>query len=381
LIGEAQGIPLVRRLELSLAGRYTSYGDAGGGSAAQDYGDGFDPKVGVLWAPFDIVSFRGTYGTSFRAPALTQGDTSGGQSTLRRTNVDGVAATVLTVAGYPADLGPETAKTYTVGFDFRPLPDFRLSATYYNIDYSDRISVAPTGGLNAFTNPGLLPDVIYRPGSAGLIQEALAGRAPRLVGMTLPGVDLSDPAAVAAAIYAQSNLWVFDQRFRNLALSQQDGIDLALNYRFDLPWAEMAVGAYLTRILSYRQQGSDNSAVLTAVDYVGLPTDLRSRVYATVTSGSVSATINVNYADDTRLKAAAGGWIVVDSWTTTDLALNFDLGALLAVDSLHLSINALNLFDEDPPFVNQDGIDQIGFDATNANPLGRVVTVGLTAHW
>ena len=84
LIGKEQSIPLVRRLELSLAGRYTSYEDTSTPSVNQEFGDSTDPKVGLLWAPLDDLSFRGTYGTSFRAPSLTELDPTGATNLLMK---------------------------------------------------------------------------------------------------------------------------------------------------------------------------------------------------------------------------------------------------------------------------------------------------------
>ena len=52
---------------MSAAGRFDDYG--GTGSA-------FDPKLGVLWSPVTGLDFRGTYGTSFRAPLLAETDGS-----------------------------------------------------------------------------------------------------------------------------------------------------------------------------------------------------------------------------------------------------------------------------------------------------------------
>src|SRR5882672_6680195 len=49
------------RLDLSLAGRYERYSDVG---------TTFNPKVGLSWRPFRLIKLRGTWGTSFRAPAF-----------------------------------------------------------------------------------------------------------------------------------------------------------------------------------------------------------------------------------------------------------------------------------------------------------------------
>src|SRR6185369_4687087 len=69
IVGEPNARPGLKALELTLAGRYERY---------SDFGSSTNPKVGLRWAPTSDLSLRGTYGTSFRAPAFTNlvGDSS-----------------------------------------------------------------------------------------------------------------------------------------------------------------------------------------------------------------------------------------------------------------------------------------------------------------
>ena len=57
------------RLELSIAGRFEKYSDAGQTTS---------PKVGVLWQPYSELVLRANYGESFRAPALRELKRDGG---------------------------------------------------------------------------------------------------------------------------------------------------------------------------------------------------------------------------------------------------------------------------------------------------------------
>ena len=54
-------IPIVKNLDLTLAGRFDDY---------SDFGNTFNPKVGLRWQPIREVLFRGSYNTGFRAPTL-----------------------------------------------------------------------------------------------------------------------------------------------------------------------------------------------------------------------------------------------------------------------------------------------------------------------
>ncbi|WP_230278945.1 TonB-dependent receptor domain-containing protein [Croceicoccus sp. Ery15] len=64
-------MPFAYELSINGSARYTDY---------DSYGSDTTYKIGGLWSPFRGVSFRGSYGTSYRAPALAEqflGSTSG----------------------------------------------------------------------------------------------------------------------------------------------------------------------------------------------------------------------------------------------------------------------------------------------------------------
>ncbi|WP_168454144.1 TonB-dependent receptor plug domain-containing protein [Sphingopyxis microcysteis] len=64
-----EGVPMIERLTLSGAARYTHV-EATRGDGVQDSFSDTTWKVGADWAVTDWLRFRGTWGTSFRAPAL-----------------------------------------------------------------------------------------------------------------------------------------------------------------------------------------------------------------------------------------------------------------------------------------------------------------------
>jgi outer membrane receptor protein involved in Fe transport len=384
LVGPGQGIPLVRNLSVSLAARYTDYQETSEPDYGFDFGSSTDPKIGILWSPTESWSVRGTYGSSFRAPSLTQLDPAGGLHYLFPLTVGGAPSIVLGMVGYPvSDLGPETADTYTVGLDYEPKgSNLRFSVTYYNIDYSNRIGTAPAGGLNPFVTPAALPDLIYRPPSEAFIEEALRAT-PLLV--NLSGVDVSDPAAGAATLFARSDVWMYDVRFRNLATSKQDGFDLSFSDMLETAWGDLRLGANATHIISYKQQGSASSSVMDAVDVPGQPVDWRGRAYGGLSNGPFTGTLSVNYVDDYTNPLAPAGQQKIDSWTTFDLNLTYELDRLGPFQKSRFSLSVQNLFDEDPPHLDPGAgsniIYPVGFDPANANPLGRFIVFGLTQTW
>ncbi|TLZ22505.1 MAG: TonB-dependent receptor [Gammaproteobacteria bacterium] len=97
-------------LDLSLAGRYDSYSDAG---------STFNPKVGFSWRPFPLIKLRGNWGTSFRAPPFffsnrdQVGDAAIADVIDPRSRT-GYTRALLIVGPLP-DLKPETARAWAAG--------------------------------------------------------------------------------------------------------------------------------------------------------------------------------------------------------------------------------------------------------------------------
>ena len=207
LVGNANKKSGVARLELTVAARYEHY---------DDFGSSTDPKIGLLWSPIDGLNIRGTWGTSFRAPLFIEQDTSINQGFLFSlpdpTPMD-PSATTLTVLAYGnnQDLEPESATTWTSGFDFVPsaMPNLDIQVTYFSIEFEDRID-SVFAFLDALSNPRFAPLVDRNPDPAFL---ALQGSLP-FSGNFAPGFEFTDAEAV------------FDGRLRNISNVLSKGIDL-----------------------------------------------------------------------------------------------------------------------------------------------------------
>jgi iron complex outermembrane receptor protein len=73
----------------------------------------------------------------------------------------------------------------------------------------------------------------------------------------------------------------------------------------------------------------------------------------------------------------------VDSRTTFDMNVSYTFGGGGIAEGLSIGLDAVNLLDEEPPFVNiaQSPNGGGGFDPTLVNPIGRVVGVTLRKKW
>jgi iron complex outermembrane receptor protein len=146
IVGKPNSITGVRELTLSLAGRREDY---------SDFGKTTDPKVGLSWKPFDSLTARVTYGTSFRAPSLV--DTSQQihnifVQQLTDPTAPGGSVRGIFQNGGRGTLQPEEATTWSYGLDWTPrelLSGFTASATYYKVDYTNRIDVVPATALTS----------------------------------------------------------------------------------------------------------------------------------------------------------------------------------------------------------------------------------------
>jgi iron complex outermembrane receptor protein len=383
LVGEGNARPLLRRLELSVAARYTDYTDAV--DFTHDFGDRVSPKIGLMWAPADWLHMRGSYSESFRAPSLAELDPFLDRNTLTIAPVNGVPALVLAVAGSTGHLDPAVAATRTLGFDFEAPgdPRLRFRATYFDIDYGGRIAVPDqTGGVLARAAPDRFPGIVYATNSAALIGDILASTR-NLFNMS--AIDLNNPAA-AAQLAALPNFYIFDNRLRNQSDVRLAGVDFDVAYGADTRWGDVSLGARATYMADYEERLTPGAPLVTIVDTALHPVDLRARAFIGFARDSVEATLAINYVDSYRNPYSLGE-TQIDSWTTWDTRLAFDLaGVGLGVGS-ELSIGAKNIFDEPPPYVDTSGPQgaalqaQVGFDPANANPLGRSFWIELTKRW
>lgn len=367
-VGQVNRMQGMERLELSLAGRYEDY---------SDFGSTFNPKLGLAWSPLPDLNLRGTWGTSFKAPTLFQLDPSNfSPFAYQDLFVDaGGTTTTIMIGGYTS-LEPEEATTWTAGFDWTPaaIPQLSLSATYFDIDYEQRISSPFPAGYSPFS---VLMDsnmsfVVTRNPDRAYIEGLMAH--PDFGCYCATPLTVEEIGAVV------------DNRTTNIAAYRTSGVDFAVGYRLPTElglWSFALSGARL--IEAYEQVVSRIPAV-RASGVVNRPTKLRMRGSVAFARGPVNGSAFVNYGDsylDPRDPnfAGPGQRSTVGSWTTVDLTLSYSLATLArgAVRDASVTLSATNLFDKDPPFVSN--VYGMFFDGANATPLGRFIGVNLVARW
>lgn len=355
------------RLDLSLAGRYDSYSDAG---------STFNPKVGIAWRPSALVKLRANWGTSFIAPPFFWSNPDQvGDSEIREV-VDPRSPTGHTLAllryGPDPNLKPETAHSWNAGMDLTPpaIPNFSLSLTYFDIDYEGKIQPPQPDATLFLTQEAALASLITRKPTPAQIVAACS-KPPHY------GGSCNQPIAV-----------IIDGRFRNLASIKTRGVDVALDYSRSTAWGRISTSLNGTYTIDQRQQVAPAAPVSDVVNTVGNPTSLRlvGNQSWSLHGWTVQGTVNYTgaYRDITFAPARR-----VDSWTTVDLNIGYRVEGgpgWLANTRVNIGIN--NTLDARPPFVNQYemptgsvGSGALGYDPANASILGRQLSLQAVKRW
>jgi|HigsolmetaAR202D_1030399.scaffolds.fasta_scaffold01789_2 iron complex outermembrane receptor protein len=354
IFGAGNATAGARNLELSLAGRYEDY---------SDFGDTFNPKIGLRWVPFDALTLRGSWGTSFRAPGLAENDPrSGGYGLYGDTlpcshRPPATTCFGIGLAGGNPDLKPEEATTWSVGIDLHPasLPGLRASLTYFSLEYENQI-VGLRGTAGLLTNP------IYA-------RYRILDPTPDQVNALLnSGLPINSPINAEAVTYIQ------DGRRQNVGSTIAKGIDTDIRYRWETGIGDITAGlnaSYFTKLTTAIAPGAPH---IDVVDTLNFPQRFRSRADLGWRRGPLDVVAFANYVGDYR-QTGVTPERDIDDYLTIDLHIGYDLSSL--VDGLSIALNVQNLTDEDPPFVNIVG----GYDPQTASPIGRLFALSLRKTW
>jgi iron complex outermembrane receptor protein len=379
IFGKGFDVPAVRALELTVAGRFDRY---------SDFGDTTNPKAGLAWTPVSGVVLRGTYSKSYRAAPFRQMVTPQFGYLIdvpdpASVRPDGLTTSILVNGGNP-DLDPETSESRTFGISVAPegAPGLKAELSYFDISYRKRIvDLIADNFLSFLTDERALSPFITRNPSDEFVRGIVADVFEGISDFNRGIFGRTD----ATQILADYDIGAyFDGRYNNVATSEVRGIDMQLAYpvrmgpsRLDL----QLLGAYL---IDYSIQTSGATPTQERLNTAFQPVDLRLRAAAAWSRQHWSAAAYVNYVDDYEdpgsFYSSAGR---IASWTTLDLQVGYEWQEDRAgswLQGLQLSLSVLNLLDKDPPALNAAAF-QLGYDAENASPLGRFVSLSVRKPW
>ncbi len=347
-------------LDLSLSGRSEHYSDFGSSSV---------PKIGLRYVPFDFLTVRATWGKSFKAPSFQQMYSPSIVYLWNASDVGGTGSgTALMTYGGNPKLKPEKSTSKTFGADFTPLPGLKLSATWFDIDYTDRVVAPVSRYYLGLSDPDYAPFIETNPPAATQAEVIAAGST--FYNFSSGAYDPSKVVAIINDANANAN-------------SQTDkGVDLSYRQSFDALSGQMSTFANATW-LTLKQQTSVTAPDLTLSGTVLNVPKFKARGGLTWEKGGLSATLIANYiASETDNLATPNR--TVAPWTTADttISYHFHAGGGFA-KGLTITGAISNLFDRMPPHAYGIGLSYPGivFDSTNTSVVGRFVSLALRKAW
>ncbi|WP_374576516.1 TonB-dependent receptor domain-containing protein [Phenylobacterium sp.] len=347
-------IPLTDDLELTLAGRYENY---------QGQGSTSNPKASIRWQALDWLAFRGSVGTTYRAPLATITTTNFARNL---TNANGTYK-ANDLYGNP-NLSPETATTYDLGMMLNVGP-VKATIDYWNFDFKDALTVeAPTDLLN-----------IMFPGGSATGNCGNAAYAAIQARFTFDN-----------SVCGRGNILSYRTQYINGGQVKTSGVDFQANLDAG-EWlgGDVTAGVDGTYLLKYdespynvegfpssatgvqKRVGTYRASIFTGYNRV------RGNAYINWSSGIHNLRWQMRYISGTtqvetnsiNIAKAVGASIKIDSYIQHDLTyrvqLPWDTTATLSIQ---------NLLDEDPPFAIGT---QYNYDPGSGTPLGRVYSLGI----
>jgi outer membrane receptor protein involved in Fe transport len=356
-------------LELTLADRAEHY---------SDFGSTNNPQYGLIWKASSSVTIRGTYGTSFVAPLLSELNPVLSEDVPLPgndfTSVPGQKTAnpnTLVVYGGNPNLGPEKARVWTVGLDFKPPEVEGLTAklTYYDIVFTNEIISASTSfnELDAFADEAILgPHIVQRNPPSSLVQQLISEPAyqnPYNV----------NPATIGA---------IYDSGEMNLSSAKTRGLDFGLGYKRTILGTGIDTGIDGGYIFAFDNQFSSIAPVTSILNTTYNPINLRLRARALASRGPLSGGVYINFTNDySNIDVIPYGH--VSSWTTADAVASYAFGSSGGpFNGTTVALSVINLTNRAPPYVlNPSSGFPITYDGVNANTLGRYISLRLQKHW
>jgi outer membrane receptor protein involved in Fe transport len=362
-------MPVLHGVELQPAARLEHY---------ENVGDAFSPGVGLLLTPSESLGreqtapalrelrLRGNVSRAFRAPALTE-VSPGFATAIAGFNVNGTDQyRAVRFHGNP-DLGPEHALSLSGGLEWAPVSELSLTGTYWNYDYTDRIT--SEDALQIFNADPNDPRVLYDANGNLLGVNVLNVNAASVVTDGLDfGVMVRLELEKVGLTSSEAGAFSF-------------GGEGTYVLRHEIPRAHVA-DVKLADGTTITPPGCDAKRCDVAgqrntANFADALPRLRLNLPVSYENGGHALGVIVHFVgpvrNDEKPDPATGKMPEVDAMTTLDLQYAYTAKDFVgAATTLRLGVT--NVFDSDPP-----AVDTVwGFEAQLHDPRGRVVYARLS---
>jgi len=328
-------LPITRRLEASIAGRYDHY---------SDYGTSTTPKAGIKFKATDSLLFRANWGKGFRAPTLPEISPSVATFFVQVNDpVTGAANIQISgvFAGNP-NLEAEKSESATAGIIFEPNQNFSIGVNYYRIDWKN---------------------IVGSPGFQDIVDEG-------------------DPARVIRDPITNNIVTVLNN-YINVKQTLTAGWDLEARFRMNTGMGRWTTRANVSYVDKFEEDGVNVNG--SNGGFNSIPR-VRGQLAFDWDAGGLSATLASNYIRHYRQDLLVGSFFTprdprfqnqvypenIPSYITYDVFAKYQLTRNLSISGSIVNIhNRLPYFD--PGFSSTFNYDFSLFD-----PRGRQFRVGVT---
>ncbi len=336
---------ILKSLEADAAVRYDHY---------QKVGSTVNPQFSLRWQPWHWFQLRGSAGTGFRAPSLTDLYASNATSVTSNGTRDPIQCPTFsasnpscsfqftTITGGNRNLKPEKSRQFTLGVVLEPVRNLRLGLDSFWVYLRDAITV---GGLSY----------------SYILQNA------------------QNATQYASYITrdAQGNIVSINQENANLFKQYVSGMDVDLSYRFRVGPGNIFLrgnGTYYYKFANQNANGTWTSDINVGLPQVG-GVVVRWRhnltIGYTTESWEVSATQRYQEpyydvpSDITNVPRT------VSAYDTFDAQASY-----LGLRHFDFTLGVINAFNQNPPYANYASSANNfigGYDLTYGDPRGRYV--------
>ncbi|MFC5509884.1 TonB-dependent receptor domain-containing protein [Massilia jejuensis] len=406
LVPLARDLPFIRTLNMELGYRQTEFATA---SAKDDYGSW---KAGGEWAPVDMFRVRGMVQKATRAPNVNElfaPNVTGlsnlavdpcqlGNINQADANRAGTLSNLCLLTGVPLSsignlgapnagqinnlsggnpaLGPESAKTKTIGFVIEPLPKLALSVDYYEIKITDAVSSPST------------TDILERCYSAGQNPGFTLNEFCGMVGRSaINGSFAGDARGVATPL-------------SNLGRQRTSGVDLNLSYRLaasklglDARYGNFDLSLGANQVNSYKFQATPSSVERDCLGYYSVACNnivsapVYKRKFNQRTNWTMGAwSVGYNWRYVSSVIEEPGGAVFLPEFSRIPAYHYVDLSANWNVNkNVRVNLSVTNAANKKPPIVGGT-IGGTGPNSGNTFPqsydaVGRYVTLGASVKF
>lgn len=366
-------VPITKALDLDVSDRQDRY---------SDFGTTNNAKVKVRWQPLDMLTFRGSASTGFRAPTLfnlyappflaaassgTMGDGNpfcqpgsyNAEWTPQTCQAQGIG-----LYGGNTKLTPETSQNFDLGIVLQPIPDLGITLDYYRILLKNTVGRVPASAI--YGDPNTF---------ASYITTATSGQYAGSLPPTIAEATNCTP-------YTAPTCGYINRAFSNTGRITTDGFDLSVQYAQHTPigtFHEDLEGTVVTQFLEQQYTGGPTLNLVGNLQIQGINPAFRwqhnvrvdwtspEKMFGAGLSDRFYSGYIDEFPDGNGNLRHVGSYSLIDGYVSVK-----------PLEKLSVLFGIKNLFNTSPPFTNASQNNfASGYNALIADPLLRNFYVNL----